>query len=102
VLIRSRQLACLLVLLSTLGLAAGASEQPRTGFRGTAIEALLYRHAVANSADAPEETPAPTHRIAATALPAAERTTLHAAWPMPEASAQTAAIHAVQSIPRAA
>jgi hypothetical protein len=98
---RTRQLACLLVLLSTLGLSAAASSQ-QPGFRGTQIAALLYRHAVRNSVAAE---PAATFRGQALephpeeAVGPAAAHTLTTPWPLPAASAHASAIQAIQSAP---
>lgn len=102
--LRTRHLACLFLLFSTLGAAqANVSPSPR-GFYGDRISALLYRNAVdarnehmaqntaANAVD-PEAllTPAP-------ALAAA----FHSTWTMWPPAAHSAAIFAATSFARSA
>lgn len=100
--LRTRHLACLFVLLSTLGAAQANASPSRRGFHGDRISALLYRNAVdarnehlaqtsaANAAD-PETllTPAP-------ALAAA----FHFTWTMRPPAAHSAAIFAATSFAR--
>ena len=100
--LRTRHLACLFLLVSTLGAAQANASSSRHGFHGDRITALLYRHAVdahnehmaqttvANAAD-PEAllTPAP-------ALAAA----FHSTWTMRPAAAHSAAIFAATSFAR--
>jgi hypothetical protein len=102
--LRTRHLACLVLLLSTLGAAqANASSSPR-GFHGDRISAMLYRHAVdarseclaqneaAGAAD-PEDllTPAPTLAAA-----------FHSTWTMRPPAAHSAALFAATSFARSA
>jgi hypothetical protein len=101
VILRTRQIACLLVLLSTLGLGAAASAKVR-GFRGTPIEALLYRQSVTNQATEPvamrpgDDAKASHLR----GISASARVTITAAWPVPAAAQQASAINALQAAPR--
>jgi hypothetical protein len=102
--LRTRHLACLFLLISTLGASqANASSTPR-GFHGDRISALLYRHAVdarnehlaqkdAATAVDPETilTPAP-------ALAAA----FHSTWTMRPPAAHSAAIFSATSFARCA
>jgi hypothetical protein len=99
--LHTRQLACLLLLLSTLGMAAGASEASAAGFRGTAIEAMLYRSALENRAAEPVAKAVTSPRVDAAQadLPVAGRESLRAVWPVAAASAQAASTRAVQSFP---
>ncbi|HEX5283326.1 MAG TPA: hypothetical protein VFW30_04335 [Bryocella sp.] len=102
--LRTRHLACLVLLLSTLGAAqANASSSPRS-FHGDRITALLYRHAV----DAHNEHLA-QNTVASTADPEALLTpapTLAAAfastWTMRPPAAHSAAIFAATGFARSA
>jgi hypothetical protein len=102
--LRTRHLACLFVLLSTLGAAQANASSPQRGFHGDRISALLYRNAVdarnehlaqntAAAAIDPETllTPAP-------ALAAA----FHSTWTMRPPAAHSAAIFAATSFARSA
>ena len=102
--LRTRHLACLFLLISTLGASQANASSAQRGFYGHHISALLYRHAVdahnerlaqntaANIAD-PEAllTPAPT--LAAG---------LHSTWTMRPPAAHSAAIFAATSFARSA
>ncbi|HEV2576502.1 MAG TPA: hypothetical protein VGU25_04760 [Acidobacteriaceae bacterium] len=100
--LRTRHLACLFLLLSTLGAAqANASSSPR-GFHGDRITALLYRHAVdahnehfaqntADSAVDPETLLTPAPALAAV---------FHSTWTMRPPAAHSAAIFAATSFAR--
>ena len=102
--LRTRHIACLFLLFSTLGAAqANASSFPR-GFHGDRISALLYRHAVdahneylaqipvANTAD-PETLLIPAPALAAV---------FHTTWTMRPPAAHSAAIFAATGFSRGA
>lgn len=102
--LRTRHLACLVLLFSTLGAAQANASPSRRGFHGDRISALLYRHAIdaqnehlaqipAASAVDPETllTPAP-------ALAAA----FHSTWTMRPPVAHSAAVFAATSFARSA
>jgi hypothetical protein len=102
--LRTRHLACLVLLLSTLGAAQANASSSRRGFYGDRISALLYRNAVdahnehlaqipAASAVDPE-----TLLIPAPALVAA----FHSTWTMRPPAAHSAAIFAATSFARSA
>ena len=100
-LLRTRQLACLLVLLSSLRLGLAAADQQQPGLRATAIEALLYRHALHNQAAREPRRPqaAMTLRADKDLFPSASRYAITLAWTMPLAAAHATAARAVQSLP---
>jgi hypothetical protein len=100
--LRTRHLACLFVLLSTIGAAQANASSSQRGFHGDRISALLYRHAVdarnehlaqkdAATAVDPETllTPAP-------ALAAA----FHSTWKMRPPAAHSAALFAATGFAR--
>ena len=101
--LRTRHLACLFLLLSTLGAAqANASSSPR-GFHGDRLTALLYRNAV----DARNERLA-QHEAAGAADPEALlipapalAAALRSPWTMRPPAAHSAAIFAATSFARA-
>jgi hypothetical protein len=102
--LRTRHLACLFVLLSTLGAAQANASSSRRGFHGDRISALLYRHAVdahnellaqipATNAVDPETLLTPSPALAAV---------FHSTWTMRPPSAHSAAIFAATSFARSA
>lgn len=98
--LRTRHLACLFLLISTLG-ASQANASGARGFYGHPISALLYRHAV----DAGAEHLA--HSIARPAadpetllIPAPSRAAFHSTWTMRPPAAHSAAIFAATSFAR--
>jgi hypothetical protein len=100
--LRTRHLACVFLLLSTLGAAqANASSSPR-GFHGDRITALLYRHAVdahneqfaqstADSTVDPETLLTPAPALAAV---------FHCTWTMRPPAAHSTAVFAATSFAR--
>ena len=100
--LRTRHLACLFLLVSTLGASQASASRPRNGFYGDHISALLYRHAV----DARSEHLA--QNIAANVaagpetllIPAPCRAAFHSIWTMRPPSAHSAAVIAATSFAR--
>ncbi len=100
--LRTRHLACLFLLVSTLGAAQANASSSQRGFHGDRISALLYRHAVdahnehlaqmpvANTAD-PEALLTPAPALAAG---------LHFTWTMRPPAAHSTAIFAATSFAR--
>ncbi len=100
--LRTRHLACLLLLVSSLG-ATQSARAETAGFRGNYIDVLLFRHAAANTlAQAAESARVRAGKPAATAaLPQPSRQAVRTAWTMRPAAAHAAAIRAVSAFPRA-
>jgi hypothetical protein len=100
--LRTRHLACLFLLVSTLGAAQANASASQRGFYGDRVSALLYRHAVdvhnehlaqntaANTAD-PETLLTPAPALAAV---------FHSTWTMRPPAAHSAAIFAATSFAR--
>lgn len=99
--LRTRHLACLFLLLSSIGAAQASVSSAQTGFYGHHISALLYRNAIDRSELSPET---------ATSIQAADPETLDLAascraalrlnWTMQPAAAHSAALSAVTSFAR--
>ena len=99
--LRTRHLACLFLLISTIGAAQASASSERTGFYGHHISALLYRHAVDRaelSIDHPSSAKATDPETLD--LPASSRDTLRSAWTMRPPAAHVASLNAVTSFAR--
>ena len=101
--LRTRHLACLFLLISTIGAAQASASSERTGFYGHHISALLYRRAVDRaelSIDAASSAkPADPETLD---LAASSRDALRSTWAMRPPAAHVAALSAVTSFARTA
>lgn len=100
--LRTRHLACLFLLISSIGAAQASASSAQTGFYGYHISALLYRHAV----DRAELSIDPTASANAAdpetlEVPSSSRAALHSSWSMRPPAAHYAALSAVTSFARA-
>lgn len=100
--LRTRHLACLFLLLSTMGAAQANASQARTGFYGDHITALLYRHAIdAHSEHLAQKTAtAPAADPETLVIPAPSRAAFHHTWTMRPPAAHSAALVAATSFAR--
>jgi len=100
--LRTRHLACLVFLLSTLGAAQANASATSRGFHGDRITALLYRHAVDAGNDRLAQSEAASAAdpeallLPAPAIAAAFRST----WTMRPPAAHSAAVFASTSFAR--
>ncbi|MES2394064.1 MAG: hypothetical protein V4555_20695 [Acidobacteriota bacterium] len=96
--LRTRHLACLLLLLSSLSATAG-SAQSTTGLTpgGRYISMLLSQRSAASVSSEPRATGNASYKIVAAALPAAARTRSAAAWTMRPPAAHASALQAATS-----
>jgi hypothetical protein len=101
--LRTRHLACLFLLVSTLGASQASASHPRHGFYGDRISAILYRHAV----DSHSEFQAQNLKTSVAAdpetllIPAPCRAALRSTWTMRPPAAHSAAVFAETSFARA-
>jgi hypothetical protein len=95
--LRTRHLACLFLLLSTLGAAEASVSAPPCVFCGHRITALLYRHAIDNLRAQTLENVAAIEAADPDTLTisASSRALFRAAWTMRPPSAHAVALHAV-------
>jgi hypothetical protein len=95
---RSRHLACLLLLLATLG-AAESNSQRDTSLTagGRYISLLLSQRRAAAAVAEPNPESAASYKVEATPLPSSSRALHTAAWTMRPPSAHTAALQAATS-----
>jgi hypothetical protein len=102
--LRTRHLACLFLLISTMGATQAHASGSRSAFYGDSISALLYRHAV----DARSEHLAQTAAAASATdpdtlgIPAPARAAFHSTWTMRPPAAHSAAVFAATSFARSA
>jgi hypothetical protein len=101
--LRTRHLACLFLLVSTLGATQASASRTRHGFYGDHISALLYRHAVDSRGDhLAQSTAASVAADPETLLiPAPCRAAFRSTWAMRPPAAHSAAIFAATSFARA-
>jgi len=101
--LRTRHLACLFLLVSTLGASQASASRARHGFYGDRITAILYRHAI----DSHSEQQARHLKAGVAAdpetllIPAPGRAAFHSTWTMRPPAAHSAAIFAETSFARA-
>lgn len=101
--LRTRHLACLFLLVSTLGASQASASRTRHGFYGDRISAILYRHAV----DAHIEQQAQNLKASVAAnpetllIPAPSRAAFSSTWTMRPPAAHSVAIFAKTSFARA-
>lgn len=100
--LRTRHLACLFLLVSTLGASQASAVCPRSGFYGHHISALLYRHAVdARSEHMAQNIVASVAADPETLLiPAPCRAAFCSTWTMRPPAAHSAAVFAATSFAR--
>lgn len=102
--LRTRHLACLFLLISTLGASQANASSAQRGFYGHHISALLYRHAV----DARAEHLAQSIALSPAAdpetlrIPAPRRAAFDSTWTMRPPAAHSAAVFAATSFARTA
>lgn len=100
--LRTRHLACLFLLLSTMGASQASASRGQHGFYGDRISAILYRHAM----DAHSEHLAQNISSSVAAdpetllIPAPSRAAFHSTWTMRPPAAQSAAVSAATSFAR--
>jgi hypothetical protein len=101
--LRTRHIACLFLLISTLGASQANASPVQRGFYGHHISALLYRHAVdARSEHLAQSIPASAAADPQTLeLPAPSREALAFTWSMRPPAAHSAAVVAATSFARA-
>jgi hypothetical protein len=100
--LRTRHLACLFLLVSTLGAAQANASASQRGFHGDRISALLYRHAVDAQSEHLAQIPAASAVDPETLLAPAPAlvAAFHSTWTMRPAAAHSAAIVAATSFAR--
>lgn len=100
--LRTRHLACLFLLVSTLGASQASASRGRHGFYGDRISAILYRHAI----DSHNEQQAQNLKVSAIVnpetllIPAPCRAAFHSTWTMRPPAAHSAAVFAATSFAR--
>jgi hypothetical protein len=101
--LRTRHLACLFLLVSTLGASQAHASRTRHGFYGDHISALLYRHAVdARSEHLAQNIAANIAADPETLLiPAPCRAAFRSPWTMRPPAAHSTAVFAATSFARA-
>ena len=102
--LRTRHLACLFLLVSTLGASQASASRTRSSFYGDRISAILYRHAVDTHSDqlAQSTIAAPAADPETLLIPVPFRATFRSTWTMRPPAAQSAAIFAETSFARIA
>lgn len=100
--LRTRHLACLFLLVSTLGATQASASRTRHGFYGDRIAAILYRHAVdARSEHLAQNLVASVAADPETLLiPAPCRAAFHSTWTMRPPAAHSTAVFATTSFAR--
>jgi hypothetical protein len=100
--LRTRHLACLFLLFSTMGAAQASASPARGGFYGDHIAALLYRHAIdARSERLGQKTTANSADPETLELSAPCRAALRSTWTMRPPAAHSASLAAATSFARA-
>lgn len=99
--LRTRHLACLFLLVSTLGASQARAARTRNGFYGDRISAILYRQAVDACSHMAQDTIANITADPETLLiPAPSRAAFRSIWAMRPPAAQSAAVYAETSFAR--
>ena len=100
--LRTRHLACLFLLVSTLGASQASAARARHGFYGDRISAILYRHAVdSRTDDQAQNLKAGVAADPETLLiPAPSRAAFCSTWTMRPPAAHSAAVFADTSFAR--
>ena len=100
--LRTRHLACLFLLVSTLGASQASASRARHGFYGDRITAILYRHAVDSQIDLQAQNLKAT--VAADPetllIPVPCRAAFRSTWTMRPPVAHSAAVFAATSFAR--
>jgi hypothetical protein len=102
--LRTRHLACLFLLVSTLGASQASASRTRHGFYGDRISAILYRHAVDSHGEHLAQIPAAsvaTDPDETLLIPAPCRAAFRSTWTMRPPVAHSAAVFADTSFARA-
>jgi hypothetical protein len=101
--LRTRHLACLFLLVSTLGAGQASASRPHHSFYGDRISAILYRHAVdARAEHLAQNSIAPAADPETLLIPAPSRAAFHCTWTMRPPAAHSAALFAATSFARSA
>ena len=100
--LRTRHLACLFLLISSIGAAQASASPVRSGFYGHQISALLYRHAMDAHRELAQQAAASIREFdpATLNVPANSRATFTSAWMMKPPAAQSATMFAVTGFGR--
>ena len=100
--LRTRHLACLFLLVSTLGASQASASRTRHGFYGDRITALLYRHAVDSNSEHLAQISATSVATDPETLliPAPCRAAFRSTWMMRPPAAHSAAVFAATSFAR--
>jgi hypothetical protein len=100
--LRTRHLACLFILLSTVGASQASASRARSSFYGDRISAILYRRAVDSNCDQLPQNAAtaPAADPETLLIPAPSRAALRSTWTMRPPAAQSAAVFAETSFAR--
>jgi hypothetical protein len=101
--LRTRHLACLFILLSTVGASQASASRARS-FYGDRISAILYRRAVDSNCDQLPQNAAvaPAADPETLLIPALSRAAFRSTWTMRPPAAQSAAVFADTSFARTA
>ena len=102
--LRTRHLACLFLLVSTLGASQASASRTNHGFYGDRITAILYRHAIdSRSEQQPQNLKAGVAADRETLLiPAPCRAAFHSTWTMRPPAAHSASVFAATGFARSA
>ena len=100
--LHTRHLACLFLLVSTLGASQASASPAQSRFYGDHITALLYRHAVDAHSEhlAQKIAAAPAADPETLLIPAPSRAALRSTWTMRPPAAHSAALFAETSFAR--
>ena len=99
--LRTRHLACLFLLVSTLGASQAHAARARHGFYGDRISAILYRHAVDSRGEhLAQQTTAVAADPETLLIPAPCRAAFHSTWTMRPPAAHSVAVFADTSFAR--
>jgi hypothetical protein len=100
--LRTRHLACLFLLISTIGASQANASPARSGFYGHHISALLYRHAIDSRTErlAQHTAASPAADPETLLIPAPSRAAFNCTWNMRPPAAHSASIVAATSFAR--
>ena len=100
--LRTRHLACLFLLVSTLGASQASASRTRHGFYGDRITAMLYRHAVDSHSEhlAQNAVTGVATDPETLLIPAPSRAAFRSTWTMRPPAAHSVAVFAATSFAR--
>ena len=100
--LRTRHLACLFLLVSTLGASQASASRARHGFYGDRITAMLYRHAVDSHSEhlAQNSVTGVATDPETLLIPAPSRAAFRSTWTMRPPAAHSVAVFAATSYAR--